>query len=256
MVKLAPEIDKYEVHTNKDYSEKDYYLEHFITPEIVKNELQTFFDKPIPKVLEIFESISPQVVFFELFAFDATRYKYEYQKAISDAGSEERKKLAKELFDKKKQLGQIPINQKFDWKEEEFVPLAIFTDPSGQANTIWKALPIAKILAIGETSDADNPLGLKVGDIVKIPDDWVWTAENPVYQQYINHPDRNMTGALQISKPPMRWIYNAFAPNGRLGSKAVNLNPLNNKNLGFTYQAFVPEFKGKLSKEKLLANVW
>lgn len=255
MPELHKDINKYEVHEDKDYVDSDYYLEPFVTPEIVAKELQAFFDKPIPECLEIYESISPQTVFFELFAFDATHYKYEHDKAIFEAGSEARKAAAKDLFDKKKKTGAIPLDRTFEWKEE-FTPLAVFTDPSGQANTIWKALPIAKILAMGETSEMDNPNGLKVGDIVKLPDDWVWSAENPVYQQYINHPEKNMKGAVQVTKPPMRWIYNAFAPNGRLGSKAINLNPLNNKNLGFTYQGFVPEFKGKLNKEKLLNYVW
>ena len=235
----------------KDYNEKDYWLAEYLPPSIVADEIKSFINKPIPQELELYKGFGINDIIIELFVINSQYYKELYNRQKFEEGKVEREKSAREVFDRKKASGSLALDAVFEFKDIEYTGLASTIDPSGAGNQEWLSLPFAKVLAMGVADKEFNPLDVKVGDIIRLPDSMVWKAENPVYQQYINHPEYNMKGAKQITKPPMRWIYSAFNSQG-MARDAFNINPLNYKNHGFIYKKKVTEVTAVLDVENLL----
>lgn len=234
----------------KDYNEKDYWLAEYLPPSIVADEIKAFINKPIPKELKLYKGFGINDIIIELFVIDGTTHYKEYMRS-------QREVTQRQMFEINKAKGIIALDAKFVYKEEEESEQerkargTVIIDPSGESNTKWMTLPFAKVLAMGVADKEFNPHDVKTGDIIRLPDSMVWKAENPVYQQYINHPEYNMKGAKQITKPPMQWIYSAFNSQG-MARDAFNINPLNYKNHGFIYKKKVTEVTAVLDVENLL----
>jgi hypothetical protein len=266
MADLHESISGITVIEQKDAQEKDYYLAEFLTPEIVAKELNEFVNREIPKEISIYKGLKPNVVLIELFAIDGTPYKEAFMKAKKEEYRKQEEESQRKAFDLKKANGIVPIDEKFVFKDlsdnsggkdisgnSGGKSNVIIIDTSGQSTNEWFSLPIARVIAIGETDSEFNPLGIKVGDLVRLPDYWTWKAENPAYAQYISsNPWKEAKGIRQVTKPPMPWIYNAFAGNSGLARDAFNLNPMNHKNHGFIYKKMVTELEGLINVKELL----
>lgn len=253
MADLHESISGFNVIEQKAAQEKDYWLAEFLTPEVVASELREFISREIPKEISIYKGLKPNVVLIELFAIDGTPHKEAYMKAQWEANKPSREAEARRVFDERKKKGVIALDVKFEFQDEAYNLRPTIIDPSGQSTNEWFSLPIARVIAIGETDSEFNPLGIKAGDLVRLPDFWTWKAENPAYFEFINkNPWSESKGVRQVSRPPMPWIYNAFAGNSGLARDAFNLNPMNHKNHGFIYKKMVTELDGLINIDELI----